>query len=64
MDLPNDSAPKRFIQLLSEKIDALSQLKYPSERVLVLISTMLQREKIVKQAKDIRNLLQLWEANE
>lgn len=42
---------------------------HPSfERLLVFISIMLQGEKMVKHAKDIRNLqnqrLQLWEANE
>lgn len=40
---------------------------HPFER-LIFISIMLQREKMVKQAKDVRNLqnqrLQLWEANE
>lgn len=32
-DLPNGNIPKRFVQLLANEIDELSQLKYPSETV-------------------------------
>lgn len=48
-DLLNGNITKRFVQLLAEGIDELSQLNYPSERVLVFISTMVQRENISRR---------------
>lgn len=41
----NGNITKQFVQLLAEGIDELSQLKYPTDRILVFISTMVQREK-------------------
>lgn len=48
-ELLNGNITKRFVQLLAEGIDELSQLNYPSERVLVFISPMVQRENISRR---------------
>jgi uncharacterized C2H2 Zn-finger protein len=67
-DLPASSTSSRkFIHTLADEIELLTNSQYPSERVLIFIAVMLQRDKNVKQAKDINRLLErrlnLW-ANE
>lgn len=66
-DLPNGNIPKTFIQTLTKEVEALSKSEFPSERLIIFISVMLQRNKMVKQAKDIRILLtqrlQHWDEN-
>lgn len=56
-DLPNGSTPKAFIHTLAEEIEALSRNEYPSKRLVISISVILQRNPILKQTKDIRTLL-------
>src|SRR5436190_22073113 len=67
-NLPNGNTSIHFISLLTKEIEHVTKNEYPSERVIVYISVILQREKLVKRAKDIRILmsqrLTLWEAGE
>lgn len=67
-DLPNGAVPRSFVHMLAEEIETLAKNNHPSERVLVFVSVMLQRDIMVKQARDIRLLLnqrlEMWKANE
>ena len=56
-DLPNGSVGKDFVSLLSSEIDLLVQGSVQSERMLVFLSAMLQREPMVWNGTDIRRLL-------
>lgn len=56
-DLPSNTVSRRFIHKLAEEIGHLVKSDYPSERTLIYVAVMLQREKNVKQAKDITRLL-------
>lgn len=53
-DLPNGNIPKQFVHLLADEVELLAKNTYPSERLLVFLATLLQRDKMIKQAKDIR----------
>ncbi|KAF6208629.1 hypothetical protein GE061_017087 [Apolygus lucorum] len=67
-DLPSGRTGYEFVDKLGQEIELLVAGESPSERVLVFIAIILQRDKAVKQAKDIRITLQqrikLWEAGE
>ena len=56
-DLPNGSVGKDFVALLSSEIDLLAQGSVRSERVLVFLSAMLQRDPMVRRGTDIHRLL-------
>ena len=56
-DLPTGSVGKDFVVLLSSEIDLLAQGSVRSERVLVFLSAMLQRDPMVQRGTDIRHLL-------
>lgn len=63
-DLPFGTASRRFVHTLADEVDHLTKLNYPSERLLIYIAVMLQRDQNIKQAKDISRLLdrrlKLW----
>ncbi|KAF6210438.1 hypothetical protein GE061_013544 [Apolygus lucorum] len=63
-DLPNGSKSMQFVDTLASEITSLTAGQFSSERVLVFLSVVLQRSKMIKQPKDIRILLgrrlQLW----
>lgn len=64
-DLPSSNTTSRkFIHTLADEVDMLTKSQYPSERVLIFTAVLLQRDKNVKQAKDISRLidrrLKLW----
>jgi hypothetical protein len=67
-NLPNGNIPIHFITLLTKEVESLSKKEFPSERLLVYVLVMLQRDKQVRRAKDIRILLNqrllMWEAGE
>ena len=56
-DLPNCSVGKDFVALLSSEIVLLAQGSIRSERVLVFLSAMLQRDPMVRRGTDIHCLL-------
>lgn len=63
-DLPSGLVASRFVEILASEINSLTAGDYPSERVLVFLSVTLQRNRLIKRAKDIRVMLerrlQLW----
>ncbi|KAF6200183.1 hypothetical protein GE061_006484 [Apolygus lucorum] len=63
-DLPGGSTSGHFIGILADEVEALVGGIHPSERLFIYVSVLLQRDKMVKQASDIRLLLQrriqLW----
>ena len=65
--LPKGQCGRRYIALLTEEIDFLSRGVYPSERIIVLCSVILERDKFVRSTCDIvRNLnrrMELWSKN-
>ena len=66
-DLPRGPCGRRYIDLLSEEIRHLSRGNYPSDRLIVFSSVVLQRDKLVRTGTDIRRTLNrrmsMWEEN-
>ena len=62
--LPKGQCGRRYVSILTEEILLLSKGDFPSERVIVFSSVILQRDKFVRGTRDIvRNLnrrLDLW----
>ena len=62
--LPGGAIGRRYVDLLTEEVSHLAVGNYPSERVLVFSSVMLQRDRMVKKGTDVRRLLErritLW----
>ena len=65
-ELPNGNVGKRFVNILAEEIERCTAGRQPSEREFVFTALILQRDRMVRKAKDIRPLLSrrmdLWEA--
>lgn len=65
--LPNNAIGKRFILILGSEFDKLVKTDVLSERVVIYLSTILHKNKMVKKSKDISILvkyrLDLWEEN-
>ena len=63
--LPGGSVGRRYVDLLVDEVNYLATVNYPSERVLVCGSVILQCDKSVKKGADIRRLLErqitLWQ---
>jgi len=55
--LPGGPTGRRFVDLLTEEIQHLAVGNFPSERVLVFSSVMLQRDRMVCKGAYIRRLL-------
>ena len=55
--LPRGSIGRDIIDRLAEEIICLSRQTAPSERVIVFLAVMMQRDKMVKKGADIRRLL-------
>ena len=62
--LPRGPVGRRYVTLLTEEIQHLTQKLYSSERLIVFSSVILQRNKIVKKTRDIKDTLErrlsLW----
>ena len=67
-ELPSGAIGNQSVELLAKEIEKLVSGEFPSERLLVCVAVILQRDKSVKQAKDIRVVigrrLQLWESGQ
>ena len=65
--LPKGQCGRRYIAIMTEEINLLSRGTYPSERVIVFGSVILQRDKFIRNTRDIdRNLnrrMDLWSQN-
>ena len=63
--LPGGLVGRRYVDTLVDEVNHLAAGNYPSERVLVCGSVILQRDKSVKKGADIRRLLErritLWQ---
>ncbi|KAF6198854.1 hypothetical protein GE061_006877 [Apolygus lucorum] len=63
-DLPGGSIGDRFVEALANEILSLAQGEHTSERAMVFAAVLLQRNRMIKHAKDIRILLErrlrLW----
>ena len=55
--LPSGAVAHDFIKLLSSEISLLAREVERSERVLIFLSVMLQRDPMVRKGTDIRQLL-------
>jgi len=51
--LPGGSIGKKYIDLLNEELHYLSVGAFPSERIIVFCSVMLQRDGLVRKGSDI-----------
>ena len=64
-DLPGGATGRHFVDLLSDEVCSLSRRAFKSERLIVFLSVMLQRDIMVKKGTDIRRLLSrcmsLWQ---
>ena len=62
--LPGGSVGRKYVDTLTNEVLQLASGNYPSERLIVFSSLMLQRDRNVKKASDIRQLLErrlaLW----
>ena len=58
--LPGCSVGRRYVDLLVDEVNYLATGNYPSERVLVCGSVILQHGKSVKKCDDIHRLLERW----
>ena len=62
--LPRGPVGRRYVTLLTEEIQHLTQKLYSSERLIVFSSVILQRNKMVKKTRDIKDTLErrlsLW----
>ena len=56
--LPGGLIGKKYIDILSEELHYLSAGAFPSERVIVFCSVMLQRDRLIWKGTDIRRLLE------
>ena len=63
-DLPGGSVGREFVSLLSEEVSKLANGEFRSERLVVFMSVLLQRDPLVKKGADVRRLLRrrmdLW----
>lgn len=57
-DLPCGSIGDGFVKMLAEEILLLANGQECSERFICFIAVILQKEKMVRQAKDIRKLIE------
>ena len=64
-DLPKNSTGKKFLDILATKIKNVVNRKSNFKKVIVYMSTILQKSKDIKKAKDVKSLLDrqltLWE---
>ena len=58
--LPRGPVGHRYVTLLTEEIQHLTQKLYSSERLIVFSSVILQRNKMVKKTRDIKDTLERY----
>ena len=65
--LPGGSIGRQYVDILAEEVTYLAGGHYPSERVLVFSSVILQRDLMVRKGADVCRLLErrfeLWQQN-
>ena len=66
--LPDGNAGSRFVNILADEIESCNAGRQPSEREFIFTSLVLQRNKAVRKAKDIRPMLMrrmdMWEGRQ
>ena len=66
-DLPGGAVGREFIDILTQEVSMLCRVRVRSERFIVFIGIMLQRDNMVKKGCDIRRLLrrriQAWKTD-
>ena len=66
--LPGGSIGRRYVDILAEEVTHFAGGHYPSERILVFGSVILQRDRMVRKGADVRRLLErrleLWQQNQ
>ena len=66
--LPQGNVGRKVVDAVTAEINALAEGRSPSERVLVLLATLLQRDMLIKNGPDIRKTilrrLGMWERGE
>ena len=55
--LPGGSVGKKYVELLNQELQYFVSGSFPAERVIVFSSLMLQRDRLVHKACDVRRLL-------
>lgn len=55
--LPQGSVGRQFVDTLANEIQAVANRLNPSEKIFFLCSTVLQRDKMIKNGSDIRRLI-------
>ena len=55
--LPTGAVGRHYVTLLTEEIKLLSQQIHTSERLIVFSSVILQRDKMIKGAKEVRRII-------
>uniref|UniRef100_A0A1X7UF79 Tesmin/TSO1-like CXC domain-containing protein n=1 Tax=Amphimedon queenslandica TaxID=400682 RepID=A0A1X7UF79_AMPQE len=55
--LPRGPIGRRYVSLLTDEIKFLAQKQHSSERLILFTSVMLQRDKMVKKAGDIKRII-------
>ena len=56
-DLPGGATGREFVSQLSEEVSRLARGECRSERLIVYLAVMMQKDALVKKAADIRRLL-------
>ena len=51
--LPGGSISRKYVDLLAEEVQQLADGNFPSKRVIVFSSVMLQHDRVIKKGSDI-----------
>ena len=64
-ELPDGNVGARFVNILAEEIEKCNSKQQPSEREFIFSALVLQRNKMIRKARDVRPLLMrrmdMWE---
>ena len=56
-DLPGGAVEREFVDVLAEEVNLFKRSSVCSQRLIVLLALMLQRDSMVNKGRDIRRLL-------
>ena len=56
-DIPGGSVGRKYVDSLTQEVSHLSSGNYPSDRVIVFSSVILQRDRMVRKGQDVRRVL-------
>ena len=66
-DLPRGACGHRYIDLLCNEVNLLIRDSFPSERIIIFSSVILQRDRSVRRLRDVKRVLErrmdLWSDN-